>query len=319
MTLYVDRRHVGHFGIGRYAVEVLPRLGLDHRPLALTRDPMMPLSVVERGWRAPRRRDLIYSPAFWTGSSRAPQVLTVHDLIYLREGAGTTRRLYYERLVAPAARRSGHVLTVSDTSAGELRDWLGDGVEVHVTGNGCSETFTPEGPARAADRPYVLYVGTTKPHKNVGLLVDALAELPDLDLVAITADGKELSRMIRARDLSGRARVVEPVADAELASCYRGAAVLALPSTLEGFGLTALEAICCGTPVAHLRSCAAVAEVVGSDGVGSEADPSSYAEAIRLAAAMPRVARSRPDWSDVARRVREALIEIAPELGPARA
>ncbi|GAB2974605.1 glycosyltransferase family 4 protein [Nocardioides montaniterrae] len=318
MTLYVDPRHTGHFGIARYAAEVLPRLGLGERPLELHLDAMSPRAYLEKGWRRPSAADLIYSPAFWTGRSVARQVLTVHDLIYLhaRGRDAALQRLYLERLVKPALRRSGHVFTVSESSADDLRSWLGPTVTVHVTGNACSPVFTPAGPAYESSRRYVLYVGNAKAHKNLALLAGAMARMPDRDLVVVSGEADVVARTMSAHGVADRTTILSGLGDAELAACYRGAEVLAMPSTVEGFGLPALEAICSGTPVAHLGSCRAVAEVVGRDGAASDSATGAeeYADAIRRAAGLGRVARDRPDWAHVADRVRAGLVLIAPDL-----
>lgn len=221
-------------------------------------------SALRPGWLRPRKSDLIYSPGFGTGPSRARQLLTVHDLLHLREESVGVRaaahRQYYERLVRPAAIRAGAVITVSRYSAHALRDWLGPQVEVHNLGNGCSPQFCPAGPAASAPRPYALFVGNFKPHKNAEVAFKALARMTEWSLVAVVNDEERARRV--ATDSGLQQLIVHTgVTDQRLAELYRGAKCLIFPSLEEGFGLPVVEALRCGTPVVYYEGCESVASI----------------------------------------------------------
>ena len=112
---------------------------------------------------------------------------------------------------------------------------------IDLATNGVGAARLPD--SVAGDRPYLLYVGNGKRHKNVEVILVAahglLREPPPLLLC-----GTGLERFVRpgVHHLSG-------VSDAELVALYRGAAIFLFPSLMEGFGLPPLEAAACGTPV----------------------------------------------------------------------
>lgn len=307
MTIYVDRRYTGKHGIARYATEVLSRLDGRVETLPVVKSPTSPAAVLERGWRVPGRDDLIYSPGFGSGWTRARALLTVHDLIHIQGPSFGSRaiahRIYYEQAVRPAIRRARAVFTVSETSASAIRDWLRDDtVEVVVTGNGCSDAFTTVGPSYQHPRPYLLYVGNAKPHKNPAAALGALRELPDFDIIVVSRDRAAFEQLAARADVTERMIVLCDVDDPKLASLYRGAQALIFPSKQEGFGLPVLESLSCGTPAVIARTCASAVEIAGEGphvGDGSVAD---YVAAISAVAGAGAVLDrpSRYDWRNVA-------------------
>lgn len=273
-----------------------------------------------RARRGVSRGDLIYNPGFNPWSGKCRQLLTIHDLIHLRatEVKGQLMRAYYDRLVRPTIERAGVVLTVSRTSEAAIREWLGsDTVDIVNAGNGVSDAFVPDGKRYMRDRPYILYVGNMKPHKNVRSMVEACKYLPEYDLVVVTKDGARLEELREEVGLErSRVECVAGSSDDDLASLYRGATVTAVPSLIEGFGLPALESVCSGTPVVYWRGCESVAEIVGNNGVGSVSatDPISWAEAVARARGIrvdSRAARSAYSWESVARSARATVEALA--------
>ena len=175
--LYVDQRWSGNHGIGRFSYEVCSRLPYAYEWLTDDGSPVSPFDVMTPARLRLTSKDTVYSPGYNAGISRATQLVTLHDLIHL-EGRGARsvfQRAYYERVVRPTVERAGSVFTVSNTSARVIQDWLTN-KDVHVVnvGNGCSEVFTPEGDLPLEPRPYFLYVGNLKSHKNFDVVLRAL-------------------------------------------------------------------------------------------------------------------------------------------------
>src|SRR5437762_7191073 len=127
----------------------------------------------------------------------------------------------------------------------------------------------PGKPPRLSRPPYALYLGNVMPHKNLPRMVDAFAAATrgtDVRLVIRGAGHAHHVAALRARiDALGLGPRTDwqPYAEADaLPSLYRRARVLLLPSLYEGFGLTALEAMACGTPVITATT-SSMPEVVG--------------------------------------------------------
>jgi glycosyltransferase involved in cell wall biosynthesis len=226
-----------------------------------------------------------------------PAVVTVHDLIHLRFADWRRRPLvpiYARVMLRLAVRRAARLITVSEATRADLARCLGvPAGRVRVIPNGVAPHFRPaDDPARLAARlgklglasPYWLFVGNPMPHKNVPRLLDAYAGLPattgPLVLAGVRATaGPALERAIEARALRDRVVILPPLPEPELPPLYQGATALVLVSLWEGFGLPALEAMACGTPVV-VADRGGVAEVVGEAGL--RVDPTNV-DALREA------------------------------------
>ena len=172
----VDRRWDGLHGIGRYANEVTPRLSVATRDSGLRGNPAHAASLLQRPYIRATAAEGFYSPGYAGLLSSVRQVLTLHDLIHLQASPPSLRfRAYYNAIIKPILLRNRVVVTVSETSAKQIADWLGSAgsrVEIANCGNGCSPAFVEEGPRYEPRRPYFMYVGNTKPHKNFHLILD---------------------------------------------------------------------------------------------------------------------------------------------------
>ncbi|WP_127818195.1 glycosyltransferase [Microbacterium sp. CPCC 204701] len=293
-ALYVDDRYRGDHGIGRYAHEVLRRLRGDWRPLGLDGSPHGPMDALRRLPDLPRGA-LVYSPGYGALVRAQRQILTVHDMIHLRvPWPGRAKfAAYYAGPVRHAVRKAGVVLTVSETSARDIAEWVrDDAVRIVNAGNGCSAVFQPAGDAVATVEPYTLFVGNTRPHKNLDVVLRALvlAVRARVSVVVPESEAAAVRARTSALGVGDRVTVLHGVDDARLAMLYRGAAATVMPSTLEGFGLPALESIACGVPVIFWRGCEAVGEIVGDRGwaMESSADAEEWAAALVAAAGKRR-------------------------------
>ena len=220
---------------------------------------------------------------------RVPQITVVHDLIPLAFPRDFPRQqLYFRRLVPAILRESRAVVAVSEATRRAVLAAYGLRPErVRTIPNGYDRTrFTPIGPANEEGGvPYVLHVGNLLPHKNLPRLIEAVARVAKETAVRLIIAGG--GPPARAADLRSRAdrvgvrlELMPYVPPRDLPALYRGARLLAMPSLAEGFGLPALEAMACGTPVI-VGDTSAMPEVVGDAGLLVDpADTAAIADAV---------------------------------------
>lgn len=232
---------------------------------------------------------------------RMPAVLTIHDLAPLRWPADYLR-LPYARVGHAwqygLATHADAIIAVSEATKADVVARLRIHAErIRVIPEAVDLSFHPPtheiGAALVRERfgipgRYVLYVGQFDPRKNMDGLFAAFARAAERDrdvrLVIVGTLGKlaELMRDALARSRLDPTRVVVAggVDDATLAALYAGAECLLHAAWLEGFGLTALEALAAGTPVVGYRA-GAVAEVVAEAGLlVDERDPDALGDAL---------------------------------------
>src|SRR5262249_49269703 len=110
------------------------------------------------------------SPVGWPGKF----VFTLHDLNHLRveDNSNALKRAYYQYVIKPACRAAAFVLTVSEYSRREIGQWAKvDEKKIVNVGNGVGPPFTAAGRRYEPGYPYLLYVGSRKPHKNLPRLL----------------------------------------------------------------------------------------------------------------------------------------------------
>ena len=169
-------------------------------------------------------------------------------------------------------------------------------------------------------RPTLLAVGNLVALKRHWLMVEALALLPEFELV-IVGDGPErvnIEKLVRERKVAGRVRLLGRVPQDRLPEIYSAADLLLLVSTHEGWPNVLLESMACGTPVVA-SPLDGIADIVGAPEAGrvlADVTPSGLASAIReiLAAPPSRAATRRYaeqfDW----RSTTEGQIELFHEI-----
>jgi glycosyltransferase involved in cell wall biosynthesis len=231
------------------------------------------------GWLAGRQVDLLHNIAM-TGPlrTRALNLVFLPDIIWLHgDHPDLTTRLW--RLLIPAvARRADRVLVPSLVSGAEVQRELhvaADRIDLTPLGHSSTRLAVPLEAAEIRRRfgigegPFILSVGTRKPHKNILGLIRAmpavLAAVPDAQLVLAgnpTGHEPELIAAVTSLGLAPSVRLLPFTSDAELEGLYAAATCFALASFEEGFGLPILEAMGRGLPVA-CSNVSALPEVAG--------------------------------------------------------
>lgn len=230
--------------------------------------------------REGRGYDLIHSH-YWQSARvgaalarelRIPHVVMFHTLGEVKNRARISeseprRRIRAERLIA---RRADAVVTASRHERALLERYYGV-LPQRVRTIPCGidlERFSPRDPAEARERlgfpsavPILLWVGRLEPLKGVDVLIEAFAQLsrPDALLLLVGGDGeadgyrRELEAIAERAGVRERVRFLGPVPHEELPWYYAAADICVVPSYYESFGLVAVEAMACGTPVVASR------------------------------------------------------------------
>ena len=265
----------------------------DHRRADLPRSANMrvayrwlPPALVARLWRADRserfkelllgRADLVHSTTFCAPRfvwSRKRLIVTIYDLTFLSNPefhlpANVDHCLRGTRL---AIERADALIAISQFTRDELIDRMGAPAErivvTPLAADPCLARVTDAERLAAVRRRYglperfALFLGAMEPRKNLPRLLEAFAALnPSLrrefPLVVAGAQGW-LNDTVHEQ-----ARFAGYVAEEDVAALYSLATVFAYPSLAEGFGLPALEAMACGTPVLT-SSVSSLPEVAG--------------------------------------------------------
>jgi glycosyltransferase involved in cell wall biosynthesis len=204
-------------------------------------------------------------------AGRRPLVVTIHDLVFLRQPEHLTPRgiAFHKRGLAIARREAAAVIVPSEFGRADLVAEGFDEDRVHVAPHGV-EVVDHGDPAPALEAlgvrpPFLLFVGTIEPRKGVGDVLDAHAALraehPDLGLVLAGPSGwGEAPQLTRPGVIATGA-----VGDVELDALYRSAVALANPERYAGFGLPLIEAMARGCPVVTTDT-SSLPEVVGDAG-----------------------------------------------------
>lgn len=218
--------------------------------------------------------DLAYIPNFtlllW---KIVPTIVTIHDLIEYNvpDKFSKARMLYRKGICDPLmAKRSDHILTVSQSSYNDIVKYLGVKQEkITLTLNATDKTIFRKYPpdeinAAISDyqfknKEYLLFVGTIDyPGKNIKTVIEAFfnlrgkGELKGKKLVIIGKNGfnsQVIYDYVNASAFKKDVVFTGYLKDEDLPKYYAGAAIMLYLSFFEGFGLPVLEAMSCGTPV----------------------------------------------------------------------
>ena len=257
-------------------------------------------------WRLRQLRiDVLHSPHHTTpiAPCGCGRVVTFHDLTFflLPERYPPTRRIYFQTVTRLSALVADAVLTPSEAVRQDaVRILRLPPRRVIVTPEAAGPAFGPQdaGSVEAVRRrygleePFLLSVGSLEPGKNRDRLLRALARLRARGLEhTLAIVGQRAWRhegeapLARRLGLADSVRFLGYVPPADLPALYSGADLFVFPSLYEGFGLPALEALACGTPVVA-SNVSALPEVVGDAAL--QVNP---LDTEALAGAMERVLR----------------------------
>jgi glycosyltransferase involved in cell wall biosynthesis len=210
-----------------------------------------------------------------------PTVITIHDMtLWLYPQYHYRARLLAMRPIVPlAAKRAHTIIAVSHSTKRDIIRILGVPEDkVHVVHEAPSDAFrllpVQEGDAllrhHHLPRPFILFVGTIEPRKNLVRLLQAFERLRNTRcvphrLVLVGQRGwkdEEIFATVDRLGLASEVCFLGYVSQAELVGLYNQADALVFPSNYEGFGLPVLEAMACGTPVVTARN-SSLEEVAG--------------------------------------------------------
>lgn len=236
-------------------------------------------------------------------------VVTIHDLgyEYYPEAHPAAQRFYLRLSTRWSARLATRVIAISEATKRDLVHFTGIKPDkITVVYHGVHQRFQPVAPAVSAlvaqryglGGAYLLFISTIQPRKNLVRLIDAYARAsqaaPDLPPLALVGKPGWLTTQIKQRaahhGISERVRFLGYVHDDDVPALLSGASMYLLPSLYEGFGMTVLEAMACGTPVITANT-SSLPEVAGEAAL--LVDPTDTAA---LAAALVAL------WCDIPRR-----------------
>jgi glycosyltransferase involved in cell wall biosynthesis len=233
-----------------------------------------------------------------------PYVVTIHDLSYHvhPERCPPVRRYYWYAMTARTVKMADRIITISENSRRDIEHFFpGTGNRIRVVPEAAHHRFHPLDIGRDNSamvrleeelngRPYVLYLGTLEPGKNVARTVRAFdsiaARFPDHVLVLAGDKGwlyEAVFEAINGAANRDRIKYLGHVSDSEAVALFNFADLFVFPSLYEGFGLPPLEAMACGCPVVTSDR-SSIPEVVGEAAI--QVNPESVEE---LAAGMARV------------------------------
>ena len=215
---------------------------------------------------------------------RTAIVATVHDLAFLQRPEDLEQSsLNYYKQISAARRWTDAWITPSQWTANDLSEHFDiDPSAITVIQHGIPLDLQRQPIVPRPDRgDYILAVGTIEPRKRYDLLLDALtlmSERPRLEVAGRPGWNSEATerRLDNTEDVAWR----RDADDVSLRDLYRNAYAVVIPSHTEGFGLAALEAMACGTPVISSDQ-GALPEVTGLAALVPDGDdPHSWAGAI---------------------------------------
>ena len=214
-----------------------------------------------------------YLPAFGV---QTPSIVTIHDLKYLLFPdflSNFIKRKYYVWIIRKSIQKATRIIVVSNTTKKDVIKQGGRNSKITViheaatlmedkTQNECHM------PDEISKKPYYLFVGENRPHKNIDRILDAYKILnfklkEECPKFVFAGNGFSTFQQQKNRAFFENLIFLGSVSDNLLISLYKHALALVYPSLYEGFGLPILEAMSFGTPVIT-SNCSSMPEVAGN-------------------------------------------------------
>jgi glycosyltransferase involved in cell wall biosynthesis len=214
-------------------------------------------SMARRRHRGPADivHNTFYLPRALADYPQAMRVVTVHDMIP-ELFPDTRRRLDFLTVKKRYVEKADHIVCVSESTKSDLLRLYGEvSAPISVVYSGVGPEFVPEAPPLPKwPGGYVLYVGNRSSYKDADTLLQAFARIagahPGLMLMLVGGGPLTSQEQARIRTLGIGDRVFQQrVPDSQMPSAYANARLFVFPSEYEGFGLPAVEAMACGTPM----------------------------------------------------------------------
>jgi glycosyltransferase involved in cell wall biosynthesis len=272
-----------------FAPRPLPAaLGSLHGRVTIVMSPFGAQVLAHQAWLVSsvrvHRVDLMHYPAFPPLLPPAKFVMTVHDATPWKfaQTMSAKARMYFQSTFALWMNRSRLIITPSESSKNEIAHRFGvPEHRVRVIHHGVRNSLRPLrageridlSRAPRSDPPYVLFVGTVEPRKNLPLAIRAVARLrargqPSRLVVAgrLGWGVSDVEKIMQEERVKDSVVLMGHVSDEELALLYRHAVCLVQPSLHEGFGYPIAEAMALGCPVIA-SNIPSHAEVLGDAGL----------------------------------------------------
>ena len=199
--------------------------------------------------------------------------LAIQSAKSLKDKLGYRRWFSFTRMQIKVARRLEHIITVSEMAKHHITEVFGvPASRLKVIYNGIDTTmFSPGEDIRREDNMILMVMSRDTIVKGLRFLLEALAELRkkhDLRLVVVgrTMGDGVTEKLMDKLGITGSVTFYNQIDTDELIRLYRTATIVAVPSTYEGFGLPAAEAMSCGAPVVSTMA-GALPEIVGDAGI----------------------------------------------------
>jgi glycosyltransferase involved in cell wall biosynthesis len=276
----------GRFGLDKYSQELAKRINvrtISTDRYSFSRDTRHFLKKVRAS------EDIVHLPnqhfARYATSLKKRPIVTVHDVARLcfEFDEESTREKSLLKLDVRGIKRAAHIIAVSQNTKHDLVRYLKVPEDkVSVVYNGVDHNIFKPCPKKPIDEPYILYVGSERPRKNLPRLLQAFskirADFPSLKLLKVGSPGrsyefrKQTLREVESLRIGDDVTFVDHIPEDDLPYYYSCASLLAYPSLYEGFGLPPLEAMACGCPVVT-SNISSLPEVVGD--AASMIDPYS--------------------------------------------
>lgn len=295
-TIGIDARKLRDFGIGtyiRHLVRGLAEIDTENRyvlfcsaegaaeleDLPTNFSPIIETSPVYSlrehvalSWKLLRGDIDLYHATHYVLPALVPGriVVTIHDIIHLLYPQflpSALALLYAQRMLRRSLNRGDRIIAASQNTKTDLMDYFGvDGRKIQVIYQGVDDVYRQRLTEEELDRrlteaglvrPYILFVGNPKPHKNLDTVIRAYARARELatfpePLVTVGArDGTDFKIRQRAEQLGiqNHLHLVGYLPDELLPAVYQGASLFLFPTLYEGFGLPVIEAMASGVAV----------------------------------------------------------------------